>query len=200
MPRHVSLLVFAFAILVPTHRPLRGQTPSPPSGGPPSPVREPKACTVTKIVDGDTLDCQPLGRVRLIGMDTPEAAQKPFGTMATEALAKLVPVGTEVLLEPDVDARDLYDRLLGYVWADGVLVNWAMVRQGFAVLLTYPPNVQYVDWLSAAQTAARGDSLGLWAVDGFACLPVEFRRGRCKGGAPRPGRTAPAEGVVIRIP
>jgi micrococcal nuclease len=112
-------------------------------------------------------------------MDTPEAGQEPFGDMATEALTNLIPTGTEVLLEPDVEARDRYDRLLGYIWADGTLVNWALVRQGFAVLLTYPPNVQYVEWLTAAQTAARADSVGLWAVDGFACPPSEFRRGRC---------------------
>ncbi len=117
-----------------------GQAPSQLSGGPPAPVREPESCVVTRIVDGDTIDCAPFGRVRLIGMDTPEGGQQPFGDMATEALTNLIPTGTEVLLEPDVEARDRYDRLLGYVWADGILVNWALVRQGFAVLLTYPPS------------------------------------------------------------
>lgn len=181
MWRSVSPLPFVLGALLAAPLPLAGQTPSQIPDGPSSPVRQPKPCTVTRIVDGDTLDCAPLGRVRLIGMDTPEAAQEPFGTMATQALTKLIPVGAEVLLEPDVESKDPYDRLLGYVWAEGVLVNWAMVRQGYAVLLTYPPNVQYVEWLTAAQTAAREESLGLWAVDGFACPPVEFRRGRCGG-------------------
>jgi micrococcal nuclease len=174
MKQHLILLL---AVLASPMVGLRAQTVL--QGGPPAPVREPQPCQVTRIVDGDTIECAPFGRVRLIGMDTPEAGQEPFGDMATEALTNLIPTGTEVLLEPDVEARDRYDRLLGYIWADGTLVNWALVRQGFAVLLTYPPNVQYVEWLTAAQTAARADSVGLWAVDGFACPPSEFRRGRC---------------------
>ena len=169
-----QFLILPLALLASLH----AQTVS--QGGPPAPVREPQPCQVTRIVDGDTIECAPFGRVRLIGMDTPEAGQQPFGEMATEALNQLLAVGSEVALEPDVDARDRYGRVLGYVWADGVMVNWALVRQGYAVLLTYPPNVQYVDWLTAAQTAAREERLGLWAIDGFACLPIEYRRGRCR--------------------
>jgi micrococcal nuclease len=172
------------------------QTPFQLSGGPAAPVREPESCVVTRIVDGDTIDCAPFGRVRLIGMDTPEGGQQPFGDMATEALTHLIPAGTDVLLEPDVEARDRYDRLLGYVWADGILVNWALVRQGFAVLLTYPPNVQYVEWLTEAQTAAREESLGLWAIDGFACPPSEFRRGRCRLREPEDARFGEVEGAA----
>lgn len=148
--------------------------------GPRAPVRETESCEVTRIVDGDTMECAPFGRVRLIGMDTPEAGQEPFGEMATQALRELIPIGSEVALEPDLEARDRYGRMLGYIWADGVMVNWTLVRQGYAVLLTYPPNVQYVDWLTSAQAAAREEGVGLWAMDGFACLPSEFRRGRCR--------------------
>lgn len=151
-----------------------------PHGGPAAPVREVQPCTVTRIVDGDTLDCAPLGRVRLIGVDTPERAQEPFGTMAAEVLARLIPSGSEVLVEADVEDRDQYDRALRYVWADGRLVNWVLVRTGYAVLLTYPPNVQYVGALTAAQAAARDESVGLWTIDGFACPPQEYRRRACR--------------------
>ena len=149
-------------------------------GGPTSPVRELLACTVTRIVDGDTLDCAPVGRIRLLGMDTPERAQEPFGAMATQALAALIPEDGAVFVEADVEDRDQYDRALRYVWVEGRMVNWALVRTGYAVLLTYPPNVQYVDWLQAAQDAAREEGAGLWSVDGFACTPVEYRRGTCR--------------------
>ena len=136
---------------------------------------------MTRIVDGDTLHCAPFGSVRLIGIDSPESGQEPFGAVATEALAERVPVGSTVELERDVEATDRYDRVLGYIWADGELVNWWMVRSGHAVTLTYPPNVQYVESLRGAQAAARADEAGLWAVDGFACEPREFRRGACGG-------------------
>jgi len=147
--------------------------------GPPAPVRGTTTCTIQRIVDGDTFECDEVGRVRLIGMDTPELSQEPYGTLAADALAALAPVGSPVELERDVELRDRYGRMLAYVWIDGLQVNWALVRQGWAVLLTYPPNVQYVDWYTDAQRRAREDGVGLWAVGGFECLPIDRRRGRC---------------------
>jgi micrococcal nuclease len=147
--------------------------------GPATPVRSTESCEVTRIVDGDTIDCEPIGRIRLIGMDTPERTQQPFGGMATEALSGMIPVGSRVEFERDVELRDQYQRTLGYLWSDGMLVNWAMVRSGHAVVLTYPPNVQYVEWFEAAQSDAREEGVGLWEIDGFACEPREHRRGAC---------------------
>ena len=147
--------------------------------GPPIPVRSTSQCTVTRIVDGDTIECAEVGRVRLIGMDTPESDQEPYGSQATRELANLMAASSEVRLERDAEARDQYGRVLAYVWGDGQMLNWILVRAGYAVVLTYPPNVQYVDWFTAAQEAAQQESAGLWAIDGFACLPVDRRRGRC---------------------
>jgi len=147
--------------------------------GPRAPLRETLACTVDRIVDGDTIECGGLGRIRLIGMDTPELSQAPYGVTATQALTSVIPVGSAVEIELDVQQRDQYGRLLAYVWADRLLVNWMLIRQGWAVLLTYPPNVQYVEWFTAAQQQAREEGVGLWAIDAFDCLPVDHRRGRC---------------------
>lgn len=147
--------------------------------GPRRPVRPTMPCVPTHIVDGDTIECRDVGRVRLIGMDTPERSQAPYGAQATAALAAMVQVGDTIELERDTELRDRYDRLLAHVWADGVLVNWALVRLGWAVLLTYPPNVQYVDALVEAERLAREQGLGLWSVGGFTCLPADRRRGRC---------------------
>ncbi|NIN72199.1 MAG: hypothetical protein GTO46_09840 [Gemmatimonadetes bacterium] len=166
---------------------IRAQTdtiPTPPTEalieqGPAEPIRETSACTVQRIIDGDTIECAVVGRVRLIGMDTPELSQEPYGALAAEALAVLAPVGSRVELERDVELRDQYDRMLAYVWIDGLQVNWVLVRQGWALLATYPPNVQYVDWYTEAQRRAREDGVGLWAVGGFDCPPADRRRGRC---------------------
>jgi micrococcal nuclease len=148
--------------------------------GPRRPVRETIPCELTRIVDGDTIECQGTGRVRLVGMDTPESGQEPYAAMATHALSALLEQATAVALERDVELRDRYGRMLAYVWADGLMVNWALVRQGFAVVLTYPPNVQYVDWFTTAQRAAREEGVGLWGIGGFDCLPRDRRRGRCE--------------------
>lgn len=148
--------------------------------GPTGPRRETVPCTVTRIVDGDTVECDGAHRVRLIGMDTPEANQPPFGTEAAAALTAMLPVGSTVQLEPDVEPRDRYNRVLAYVWAGRILINWRMVREGWAVLLTYAPNVQYVDAFTDAERRAREEGRGLWANGGFDCRPVDRRGRRCE--------------------
>ena len=148
------------------------------------PVVDPEApgkdrCVVERIVDGDTFWCRDGRKVRMIGMDTPERGQGEIYTLASEALRELIPEGSTVILERDVERFDRYRRWLEWVWADSVLVNERMVADGWAVLLTIPPNVRYVDRLTAAQALARKAKRGLWATDGFACPPADFRRKAC---------------------
>ncbi|MHB1139826.1 MAG: thermonuclease family protein, partial [Microthrixaceae bacterium] len=130
---------------------------------------------VVRIVDGDTV-LVALGdgaeeRVRLIGIDTPESV-KPgtpvmcFGKEATAHLGELIPAGTAVRLERDVEARDRYDRLLAYVYraSDGEFVNLRMAADGFADQATYPPNVAHVDEFRDAVRSARDSGSGLWSA------------------------------------
>jgi len=155
--------------------PLSAQSDSAPA----SPRRPTVDCVVSRISDGDTLRCQGGARVRLIGIDAPEREQKPFAESALAGLRSLVEVGDTIQLEPDVDPRDQYDRVLAYAWRSGRMVNWRMVREGWAVPITVSPNVQYVDYFRSARDAARKDGRGLWAVDGFRCEPAAYRAKRC---------------------
>ncbi len=148
-------------------------------GGPSQPLRGLTPCTVIRVVDGDTLDCRPVGRVRFIGVDAPEHDQGPFGPLARRALEGLTPVGSTILLEGDVEDRGPHGRALRYVWSGAVMVNWVMVRRGFSVVLTYPPDVRHADAFRAAEDTARWESAGLWSLDGFACAPRSHRQGRC---------------------
>jgi micrococcal nuclease len=134
---------------------------------------------VQRVVDGDTISCRDMGSVRLIGIDSPEGNQEPFGSAARAALSALLRVGETIQLESDVEPRDRYGRLLAYAWRDGRMLNWLMLRGGWAVVLTITPNVQFVDAFVTAQYRARAERRGLWAVDGFQCLPLERRRGLC---------------------
>src|SRR5512133_1193799 len=74
---------------------------------------------VTKITDGDTVWVSPHLKVRLVQIDTPEiyGTAECYGAQASQAIARLVPVGTEVRLaaEPAGDSIDRYGRLLRYV-------------------------------------------------------------------------------------
>lgn len=129
--------------------------------------------TVVRAVDGDTLVVDIDGReerVRLIGIDTPESTDpgqpvECFGAEATARIEALLPAGSPVRLERDVEARDRYDRLLAYVFrqSDDLFVNAAMVQDGFAEVLTIAPNVAYVGRFTDAARTARTDSRGLWS-------------------------------------
>jgi micrococcal nuclease len=131
---------------------------------------------VHTIVDGDTVkvlfDGSKAGAdetVRLIGIDTPETKRpntpiQCFGLEATRFITALLPPGTRVRVERDVEQRDHYGRLLGYVFRaeDGLFVNDALARFGYAQQSTYPPNVAYVDRFRDSVSSARDASRGLW--------------------------------------
>ena len=153
--------------------------------GTPPAASDPRAgaARVTKVVDGDTIRVALAGteeRVRLIGIDTPEThgaggLRECFGAEASRRMADLLPPGTEVRLVRDVEARDRYERLLAYVYrrADGLFVNLAMVQEGYATTLTYPPNVAHVDEFVAAVRRARQDGRGLWGRCGGADVELD---------------------------
>ncbi|NNE10853.1 MAG: hypothetical protein HKN41_01250 [Ilumatobacter sp.] len=128
------------------------------------------------VVDGDTIDVIVDGReerVRLTGIDTPELARRDtgataecFGEEATAFTTSLLPIGTPVRLERDVEGRDDYGRLLAYVYRadDGIFVNYEIVRQGYALPLTIPPNVTFSELMVDAARAAEADDAGLWSA------------------------------------
>jgi micrococcal nuclease len=121
--------------------------------------------TVTYVVDGDTIDVAIGGttyRVRYIGMDTPERGDF-FFSEATEANRALV-AGQQVILVKDVSETDRYGRLLRYVYLeDGTFVNAELVRQGYAVIATFPPDVRHQELFLQLERDARAAGRGLWA-------------------------------------
>ena len=120
---------------------------------------------VTRIVDGDTIDVEIDGasfRVRYIGMDTPERG-RPFFDEATRRNASLVE-GRTVTLIKDVSETDRYDRLLRYVLVGSIFVNYELVRDGYALAFTYPPDVACSEDFVEAQRQALSEGRGLWAA------------------------------------
>jgi micrococcal nuclease len=122
--------------------------------------------TVTRVVDGDTIDISPSvegrSRVRLIGMDTPEVSfgTQPYGREASD-YAKRELEGDEVGLELDVQKIDPYGRFLAYVYLpDGQMFNETLLEEGHAQVATFPPNVKYVERFLEAQREARGRVAG----------------------------------------
>jgi micrococcal nuclease len=123
-------------------------------GGGAGPVGE--QGTVVSVVDGDTIDVQVNGetvRVRYIGMNTPERDEPCYGD-ARRANADLVD-GRLVTLVKDVSDTDRFGRLLRYIYAGNVFVNARLVEQGYAEVVSYPPDTAYFNQFKQLEDQAR---------------------------------------------
>jgi micrococcal nuclease len=132
--------------------------------------------SVARQIDGDTVEVTRGIKVRFIGMDTPEkfGTVECYGIEASRYTASLIPVGTRLRLVYDVERLDRYGRTLAYLYrvSDGLFINAALVRDGYAQVYTYPPNVAHVDDFVALQREARAANRGLWAACGGAGGPA----------------------------
>jgi len=106
-------------------------------GGAPTPSGHSVEARVVRIVDGDTIVASVDGEdeyVRYIGVDTPETVKPDtpvqfFGPNASDENHRLVD-GRTVRLVFDQEARDVYGRLLAYVYAGRRFVNAELIRRG----------------------------------------------------------------------
>jgi micrococcal nuclease len=126
---------------------------------------------VSRVVDGDTVEVQLDGveeDVRYIGVDTPETVKPDtpvqcFGPQASSFNHHLVE-HRRVRLVFGVERRDVYGRLLAYVYLDGSFVNAELIRRGLARTLTIPPNDRFAGRLKRLEIAAARAGRGLWGA------------------------------------
>lgn len=137
---------------------------------------------VVRAVDGDTIIVRIDGvdeKIRMVLVDTPESVhpRKPvefFGKEASE-YTKSNLEGKTVYLQKDVTDRDRYGRLLRYVWVarpetdeptneevERLMYNAQLLKEGYANLATFPPDVKYVDFFRELEREARDNDRGLW--------------------------------------
>jgi micrococcal nuclease len=124
---------------------------------------------VTKHTDGDTLWLSGIGKVRLIGVDTPEVYGQAecYGREASAFVERTAPLGSELRYRLGIDERDRYGRALAYLWLpDGRFLNRLLVARGYAQPMTVPPNVEYADLFVRVARRAREAGRGLWGRSG----------------------------------
>ena len=137
----------------------------------------PLSARVTHVVDGDTIDVELADgdhdAVRYIGIDTPETVKPGTpvqcgGPRAHEVNERLVG-GRTVSLHFDAERRDVYGRLLAYVYlpragAGGrpLFVNAELARRGLARTLTIPPNNSHAALFARLAARAGVGGRGLW--------------------------------------
>jgi endonuclease YncB( thermonuclease family) len=100
-------------------------------GGPTDPSSSGSG-VVSQVLDGDTIEVDGLGRVRLVGVDAPEVGE--CGSQGAEERLSALVLGREVqLVAGGQGDTDRYGRLLRYVEVDGVDVGLVLVQEGRAV-------------------------------------------------------------------
>jgi micrococcal nuclease len=122
---------------------------------------------VTHVTDGDTVWLSGIGRVRLIGIDTPEVygSVECYGAAASSFTDRVLRPGTRVRYRLGVERRDRYGRALAYVWlGDGRFFNAMLAERGYARPLTIPPNDRFAGRFVAAARRARSAGRGLWGA------------------------------------
>lgn len=172
----------------------------PPAGDAPAGAGGPtERARLSAVIDGDTLRTD-RGRVRLIGVDTPEAGECGSAE-ATRVAAALLPPGTELVLELPAgqNKTDTYDRLLRYVGTAEVAdLGLLQLRLGNAVARYdsrdgYPEHPREEAY-RAAQTASLGAD---GRVRGSGC--AEKHRPSA-GPSPSPTATAGPASLMRRAP
>ncbi|OPX57563.1 MAG: hypothetical protein A4E25_02208 [Methanobacterium sp. PtaB.Bin024] len=95
--------------------------------------------TCYNVVDGDTIDVEGVGRIRFVGVDTPERGES--GYKEAKNFVKKMCLGKTVGLDID-DAKntDKYGRTLAVVYVDGVNLNQELLKEGYAEVLYIPPS------------------------------------------------------------
>jgi micrococcal nuclease len=174
MQRHLlGSIVLFLAVAAVVLRPWEGEP-----GAGPAAVR----ARVVRVVDGDTVEARigdAVADVRLIGVDTPETV-KPgtpvqcFGERASHFTKRRL-TGRRVRLVFGVERRDVYGRLLAYVYVGGPsswtearrgwrLFNAILMRRGLARSLTIPPNDRFAPRFRHLELAAARIGRGLWGA------------------------------------
>lgn len=154
----------ATATFTPTPLPSLTPTPTPlvPLACiPPDAPRE--LAQVVAVINGAYLEVRTGSErffVRYLGVDPTGDGQ------AAAALNQALVEGQEVTLVTDGAESDGQGNQLRYVLAGDKFVNFELVRQGTALAGLYPPAVQCIDTLLAAELLAHTENLGYWASTG----------------------------------
>ena len=135
----------------------------------PDSTTPPDRAVVDRVIDGDTVDVLLDGvvtRVRLLNIDTPETKKDDtpiecLGPEASDFLTALLPVGSTVSLEYDVERADQYGRTLAAVFtSDGQNASVELAARGLGHSVLFQPNDRYLADVERAETDARNASLG----------------------------------------
>jgi len=126
-------------------------------------------------VDGDTAKMKIKGKVetiRFLLVDTPETkhpklGEQPKGAQAAAFTKKMLEEADRITLQYDVEKRDKYERVLAYVFADGVNVQEELLKKGLARVGYVYESRRHLKAFKEAEKFARERGLGIWECSGY---------------------------------
>lgn len=129
----------------------------------------PKQDTVVDVLKGDEIVLRSGWVVRMLSVDVPTADYGKrqgdyYGKEAVEYIKQRL-VGKSVSLEFDIQTMDAYSRALAYVWDSQGSVNEALLQQGMAVAVCFPPNFRNCGNYARIAREAIRTRVGLWNFD-----------------------------------
>jgi micrococcal nuclease len=114
-----------------------------------------------QVIDGDTVELLGGEHVRYLCIDTPERDEDYYHE-ASRRNKELVE-GKMVELWPGLEDRDVYGRLLRFVFVDGTFVNAELVAEGLAMAYIFDPNERYSDLFIKLEGYAKLKGIGIWS-------------------------------------
>lgn len=115
---------------------------------------------IEKVIDGDTVVTATAQKIRYIGINAPEVGQ-PFASDAATFNKQLVE-GKQATLVFDVEQKDQYGRVLGYLFVGKTFVNGEMVKNGWAISDNISPNTTHLKDLLQDEQLAKNQCKGIW--------------------------------------
>lgn len=149
----------------------------------------PEIGTVTRILDGDTIDVDGM-TVRILGINTPEKGRgkriaEPFSKEALEYTTKVL-LGKKVKMESGPENIERFCRLLRIVWYEDGKGGWKLfeteiLEKGLAKKMLYNKHIPYYNEMVEAEAKAQKKRLGIWSYsDELGCgdemVPIEAYR------------------------
>ena len=129
--------------------------------------------TVARVIDGDTFVMTDSQHVRMLGIDTPELKDKDsfyvfYANRAKELTEDLID-GKRVKLTFDGPTRDMFGRILAYVWLmdisgkDSLFIQAEQLKAGYARIRYYPEDKRYYEIFYNLRGTAMKNNLGIWS-------------------------------------
>jgi len=127
---------------------------------------------LVSCTDGDTAVFNLNGSstaTRFLAVDTPETSNgvDPWGPAAKVFTCNLLTNASEIILQNDdeSDVWDTYDRLLAFIWADGELVQYKLVRESLAWVKYLYGNYSHNPLLIGLEASVQREDLKIWGQE-----------------------------------